>query len=109
MQQALLVKVFAGSASTEVVAASSVGKQIAIAAFTALVGLGAVVFVFRFRSFKEVIAAGRASREAEQRAERAGAPLEYYEPPTPEDDGPPGASTPRVRRSRYETPPYPRY
>lgn len=72
VQQALLVKVFAGSASTSVVAAYSVGQQIAIAAFTALVGLGAIVFVFRFRSFREVIAAGRDSREAERAAERAG-------------------------------------
>jgi glycosyltransferase 2 family protein len=72
VQQALLVKVFAGSASTSVVAAYSVGQQIAIAAFTALIGLGAVVFIFRFRSFREVIAAGRDSREAERAAERAG-------------------------------------
>jgi hypothetical protein len=75
VQQALLVKIFAGTASTSIVAAYSVGQQIAIAAFTALVGLGAVVFVFRFRSFREVIAAGRDSREAERAAERAGVPL----------------------------------
>ena len=55
------------------VAAYSVGQQIAIAAFTAIVGLGAVVFIFRFRSFKEVLHAGRASREAERAAEQAGA------------------------------------
>jgi uncharacterized protein (TIRG00374 family) len=73
VQQALLVKVFAASAPTAVVAAYSVGQQIAIAAFTALVGLGAVVFIFRFRSFKEVLGAGRASREAERAAEQAGA------------------------------------
>jgi uncharacterized protein (TIRG00374 family) len=72
VQQALLVKVFAGAAATDVVAAYSVGQQIAIAAFTASVGLGSVVFIFRFRSFKEVIAAGRASRDAERAAERAG-------------------------------------
>jgi uncharacterized membrane protein YbhN (UPF0104 family) len=72
VQQALLVKVFATSAPTAVVAAYSVGQQIAIAAFTALVGLGAVVFIFRFRSFKEVLYAGHASREAERAAERAG-------------------------------------
>lgn len=71
VQQALLVKVFATSAPTTVVAAYSVGQQIAIAAFTAIAGLGAVVFIFRFRSFKEVIAAGRASREAERESERA--------------------------------------
>jgi uncharacterized protein (TIRG00374 family) len=73
VQQALLVKVFATSAPTAVVAAYSVGQQIAIALFTALVGLGAVVFIFRFRSFREVLHAGRASREAEREAERAGA------------------------------------
>jgi uncharacterized protein (TIRG00374 family) len=70
VQQALLVKVFSSTAPTTVVAAYSVGQQIAIAAFTALVGLGAVFFIFRFRSFKEVIYAGRASREAEQEQER---------------------------------------
>ncbi len=72
VQQALLVKVFAKNAPTAVVAAYSVGQQLAIAAFTALVGLGSVVFIFRFRSFKEVIRAGRASRDAERAAERAG-------------------------------------
>jgi uncharacterized membrane protein YbhN (UPF0104 family) len=72
VQQALLVKVFEHSASTTVVAAYSVGQQIAIAVFTALLGLGSVVFIFRFRSFKEVLQAGRASREAERAAERAG-------------------------------------
>jgi uncharacterized membrane protein YbhN (UPF0104 family) len=62
VQQALLVKVFGGSAT---VAAYSVGQQIAIAAWTFAIGLAAVVFIFRFRSFKEVIAAGRAERSAE--------------------------------------------
>lgn len=71
VQQALLVKVFASSAPTDVVAAYSVGQQIAIAAFTAALGLGAVIFIFRFRSFREVIAAGRAHRQAERDAERA--------------------------------------
>ena len=47
------------------------GQQIAIAVFTASVGLAAVVFIFRFRSFKEVIFAGRASRDAEREADRA--------------------------------------
>ncbi|HUA73637.1 MAG TPA: lysylphosphatidylglycerol synthase transmembrane domain-containing protein [Solirubrobacteraceae bacterium] len=71
VQQALLVKVFAGAAATDVVAAYSVGQQIAIAAFTATVGLASVVFIFRFRSFKEVISAGRASRQAEREEQRA--------------------------------------
>ncbi len=72
VQQALLVKVFSGTASTAVVAAYSVGQQLAIAAFTALTGLGAIIFIFRFRSFKEVLFAGRASQEAERASERAG-------------------------------------
>ena len=71
VQQALLVKVFATSGSAAVIAAYSVGQQIAIAAFTAALGLGAVIFIFRFRSFGEVITAGRASREAERRSEQA--------------------------------------
>jgi uncharacterized membrane protein YbhN (UPF0104 family) len=90
VQQALLVKVFASSAPPAVLAAYSVGQQIAIAAFTALVGLGAVVFIFRFRSFKEVITAGRASRDAERAAERAGVLLL--------DDDEPDQPPPRVRR-----------
>ncbi|HEV2945173.1 MAG TPA: lysylphosphatidylglycerol synthase transmembrane domain-containing protein [Solirubrobacteraceae bacterium] len=84
VQQALLVKVFSTSAPTAVVAAYSVGQQLAIATFTALVGLGAVVFIFRFRSFKEVLHAGRASRDAERAAERAGVLLAgdpAHEPP----------------------------
>ncbi len=66
VQQALLVKVFAGTAAGATVAAYSVGQQIAIAAFTFGVGFGALVFIFNIRSFKEVIAQGRAAREEEQ-------------------------------------------
>jgi uncharacterized membrane protein YbhN (UPF0104 family) len=84
VQQALLVKVFATSASTTVVAAYSVGQQIAIAVFTALVGLASVVFIFRFRSFGEVIRAGQAEREAE----RAGAEA-WKDDPSAEEEGPP--------------------
>jgi uncharacterized membrane protein YbhN (UPF0104 family) len=62
VQQALLAKVFSSTATGATVAAYSVGQQIAIAAFTFAVGFAAVVFVFKFRSFKEVIAHGRASR-----------------------------------------------
>jgi uncharacterized protein (TIRG00374 family) len=100
VQQALLVKVFASSAPTAVVAAYSVGQQIAIAAFTATVGLAAVVFIFRFRSFKEVIFAGRASREQEREAERAGAPLEQ-DTRLAEDAPPPGSQPTRSLRARY--------
>jgi len=64
VQQALLVKVFAGSAAGATVAAYSVGQQIAIAVTTFACGFAAIVFIFRFRSFKEVIAAGREARRA---------------------------------------------
>jgi uncharacterized membrane protein YbhN (UPF0104 family) len=62
VQQALLVKVFGGTATGATVAAYSVGQQIAIAAFMFGLGFAAIVFIFRFRSFKEVIAQGRAAR-----------------------------------------------
>jgi uncharacterized membrane protein YbhN (UPF0104 family) len=64
VQQALLVKVFAGTAAGATVAAYSVGQQIAIGATTFACGFAALVFIFRFRSFKEVIAAGREARTA---------------------------------------------
>jgi uncharacterized protein (TIRG00374 family) len=67
IQQALFVKVFHGAASPAQVLAYSVGQQIAIAALTAGVGLLALATIFRFRSFKEVIHAGRADRAAETR------------------------------------------
>ena len=67
--QALLVKVFAGTAAGATVAAYSVGQQIAIAAFMFGLGFAAIVFIFRFRSFKEVIAAGREARGAEEEPE----------------------------------------
>jgi uncharacterized protein (TIRG00374 family) len=99
IQQALLVKVFASKAPTAVVAAYSVGQQIAIAVFTALVGLGAVVFIFRFRSFREVLHAGRASRDAEREAERAGVLLvegDSDDDRLDDDSPPPGARRPRA-------------
>jgi uncharacterized membrane protein YbhN (UPF0104 family) len=68
VQQALLVKVFAGTAAGATVAAYSVGQQVAIAAVTFAVGFVALVFIFRIRSFKEVIARGREEREAERGA-----------------------------------------
>jgi hypothetical protein len=68
VQQALLVQVFGSGA---VVAAYSVGQQIAIAALTFALGLASVIWIFRFRSFKEVIAAGREHRDAERAAREA--------------------------------------
>jgi uncharacterized membrane protein YbhN (UPF0104 family) len=66
VQQALLVKVFGGSAT-----AYSVGQQIAIAAWTFGVGFLAIAIVFRMRSFKEVMQRGREDRakDKQMRAE----------------------------------------
>jgi uncharacterized membrane protein YbhN (UPF0104 family) len=66
VQQALLVQVFAGTAAGATVAAYSVGQQIAIAAFTFAAGFAALFFIFRIRSFKEVLAQGRAARGVEE-------------------------------------------
>jgi uncharacterized membrane protein YbhN (UPF0104 family) len=76
IQQALFVKVFQHSASSAVVLAYSVGQQIAIAALTAGVGFIALVTIFRFRSFKEAIHAGRADRAAEGGAGEEPGPTE---------------------------------
>ena len=69
--QALLVKVFAGTAAGATVAAYSVGQQIAIAAGTFAIGFASLVFIFRVRSFKEVIQRGREDRQAAQAAPAA--------------------------------------
>ena len=66
VQQALLAKVFSGTASGATVAAYSVGQQIAIAATTFAVGFFALVQIFKIRSFKEVIAQGRAQRDEDK-------------------------------------------
>jgi uncharacterized membrane protein YbhN (UPF0104 family) len=71
VQQALLVKVFAGAAAGSTVAAYSVGQQIAIGALTFGIGFAALVFIFRIRSFKEVIRRGREDRTTEDQARRA--------------------------------------
>jgi uncharacterized membrane protein YbhN (UPF0104 family) len=72
VQQALLVKVFAGTAAGSTVAAYSVGQQIAIGALTFGIGFAALVFIFRIRSFKEAIRRGREDRAAEDEARRTG-------------------------------------
>jgi hypothetical protein len=71
VQQALLAKVFAGSASGATVAAYSVGQQIAIGAFTFAIGFAALVFLFRMRSFKEIVRRGKEERAAERDAQAA--------------------------------------
>jgi uncharacterized membrane protein YbhN (UPF0104 family) len=71
VQQALLAKVFAGTASGATVAAYSVAQQIAIGALTFGIGFLSLVFIFRIRSFKEVIARGREDRDVERRNREA--------------------------------------
>jgi len=63
VQQALLLTIFAHNPD---VASFSVGQQIATAVLTALLGFGALVLIFRFKSFREVMARGRAHRRAEK-------------------------------------------
>jgi uncharacterized membrane protein YbhN (UPF0104 family) len=63
VQQALLLTVFAGAATGAQVAAFSVGQQIALAVAAAGMGFAALVLIFRFRSFKEVIRAGKEHRK----------------------------------------------
>ena len=59
VQQALLLTIFAGSPD---VAAFSVGQQIATAVLSALLGFAALVLIFRFKSFREVIQRGKEHR-----------------------------------------------
>ena len=73
-QQALLVHVFGGTTASATLAAYSVGQQIAIAAFTFGVGFLSLVFIFKIRSFKEVIRRGQAER-ASEKDEGAAAPV----------------------------------
>ncbi|MGO9753570.1 MAG: lysylphosphatidylglycerol synthase transmembrane domain-containing protein [Solirubrobacteraceae bacterium] len=62
VQQALLIKIFAGSSF---VAAFSVGQQIATTVLTTILGFAALVLIFRFRNFREVIQRGKAHRRAD--------------------------------------------
>ena len=66
VQQALMVSVF-GTAAT--VAAYSVGQEVAIAVISIAVGFIALLTIFGFRSFGDVMRAGKAHRAAEK-AER---------------------------------------
>ncbi|HWF75138.1 MAG TPA: lysylphosphatidylglycerol synthase transmembrane domain-containing protein [Solirubrobacteraceae bacterium] len=65
VQQALLATIFAHRASGATVAAFSVGQQIATAVLSSALGFAALVFIFRFRSFREVIRRGREHRRSE--------------------------------------------
>jgi uncharacterized membrane protein YbhN (UPF0104 family) len=68
VQQALLLTVFAGAASSAQVAAFSVGQQIALGAAAVAMGFGALVLIFRFKSFREVVQRGREHRRQEDMA-----------------------------------------
>ena len=68
VQQALLVSIFSHSASAATVAAFSVGQQIATAVLSSALGFAALVVIFRFKSFSEVIERGREHRRNEAAA-----------------------------------------
>jgi uncharacterized membrane protein YbhN (UPF0104 family) len=68
VQQALLLAIFSHS---DYVASFSVGQQIATATLTSACGFAALVLIFRFRSFREVIARGKAHRREDVAIERA--------------------------------------
>ncbi|MEA2347373.1 MAG: hypothetical protein QOG62_1160 [Thermoleophilaceae bacterium] len=68
IQQALILQVFGGVATASVVAAYSVGQQIAIASTMFAIAFACIFFLFGFRSFKDIIAAGKAERAAEKQA-----------------------------------------
>jgi uncharacterized membrane protein YbhN (UPF0104 family) len=61
VQQALLIAIFKSSDA----AAFSVGQQIATAVLSSALGFAALVLIFRFKSFREVLARGRADRRDE--------------------------------------------
>jgi uncharacterized membrane protein YbhN (UPF0104 family) len=72
VQQALLLTIFAHNPD---VASFSVGQQIATAALSGVMGFAALVFIFRFKSFREVMQRGR-----EHRRQEAGGDAEEAEP-----------------------------
>ncbi|MFZ0089026.1 MAG: lysylphosphatidylglycerol synthase domain-containing protein [Solirubrobacteraceae bacterium] len=63
VQQAILLQVFAHS---PYVAAFSVGQQIATAVLSSALGFAALVLIFRFNSFREVIARAKEHRRQER-------------------------------------------
>jgi uncharacterized membrane protein YbhN (UPF0104 family) len=65
VQQALLLTIFAGNPD---VASFSVGQQIATAVLSAVLGFSALLFIFRLKSFREVIERGKAHRRGEEAA-----------------------------------------
>jgi uncharacterized membrane protein YbhN (UPF0104 family) len=76
VQQALLLTIFVHNPN---VASFSVGQQIATAALSGVMGFAALLLIFRFKSFKEVLQRGREHR----RQEAAAAAGEAGEPEQP--------------------------
>jgi uncharacterized membrane protein YbhN (UPF0104 family) len=68
VQQAILLQVFAHDPNA---ASFAVGQQIATAILSTALGFGALVLIFRFRSFREVMRRGREHRRAEKTADEA--------------------------------------
>jgi hypothetical protein len=69
------------------VAAYSVGQQIFIGVLTFGIGFAALVFIFRVRSFKEVIQRGREDRAAENEARAKQGAARYRSPRAPRAPG----------------------
>jgi uncharacterized membrane protein YbhN (UPF0104 family) len=68
VQQALFLQVFSTTAGAAVVAAYSVGQQIAIASTMFAIGFATIFFLFGYRSFRDIINAGKEERAAEKAA-----------------------------------------
>jgi uncharacterized membrane protein YbhN (UPF0104 family) len=84
VQQALLVVIFSSTSTTDSVAVFSVGQQIVVTAFTMILGFAALVFIFRYRSFRQVLREARAqSAEHKAQAKAAQAEAEDIEPVAP--------------------------
>jgi len=69
VQQAILLAIFKSADA----ASFSVGQQIATAVLSSALGFAALVLIFRFRSFREVMARGREHRRSEAVAAGLGA------------------------------------
>lgn len=69
VQQALLISALGGVVGGALLAAYSVGQQLAIAAFNAAFGLLALAVVFRTTDWRSLMAEGRAGQAAEKAAD----------------------------------------
>jgi uncharacterized membrane protein YbhN (UPF0104 family) len=70
VQQALLIVIFASTAPTDSVAVFSVGQQIALDVVALALGFGAIFFIFKYRSFRDVLVDARARHAEEREIER---------------------------------------